>query len=153
MTVAQQLAERYHAGQIDKAGAPYIQHLTRVAANLLRRWPDATSDEIDAAWLHDALEDTTATRADLLAAGISERTIAIVELVTKPDGIDYLRWIHALAAAGDLSAIRVKLADNEDNQNPARVASLPGAAERVAHRYEPARQILEAALQEGAAPK
>lgn len=140
------LAAVLHAGQVDKAGQPYIDHLRRVTEILGRRWPDATQDDIDAAWLHDAIEDTSATGADLLAAGVSARTVEIVEALTRPEGPAYLEWIEAIARAGDQSVIRVKLADNEDNRDPARVAALPGAAERVAKRYEPARRILEAAL-------
>lgn len=140
------LAARLHAGQTDKAGEPYIGHLARVAAILTRRWPHATRDEIDAAWLHDSLEDTEATEASLLAAGISAETIRIVRAVTRPEGSDYLAWIAALADSGDASVLRVKLADNEDNRDPARVAALPGAAERVATRYRPAWLLLEAGL-------
>lgn len=140
------LAARLHAGQTDKAGRPYIEHLARVAAILTRRWPDATRDEIDAAWLHDSLEDTEATEASLLAAGMSRETIRIVRAVTRPEGSAYLAWIGELADSGDVSVLRVKLADNEDNRDPARVAALPGAAERVATRYEPARALLETGL-------
>lgn len=140
------LAERLHAGQTDKAGAPYITHLARVAAILQRRWPDASADEIAAAWLHDCLEDTEASEASLLAAGVTPEAIRIVRAVTRPEGSDYLEWIAALAATRDVSVLRVKLADNEDNRDPARVAALPGAAERVATRYEPARRLLEAGL-------
>ncbi|BCW87931.1 hypothetical protein sos41_10630 [Alphaproteobacteria bacterium SO-S41] len=140
------LAARLHAGQMDKAGKPYVTHLARVAAILQRRWPEASADEIAAAWLHDSLEDTEASEASLLAAGVSVETIRIVRAVTRPEGSDYLEWIKALADSGDVSVLRVKLADNEDNRDPARVAALPGAAERVATRYEPARIILERGL-------
>ena len=54
--------------------------------------------------------------------------------------------LSALADSGDIAVLRVKLADNEDNRDPARVAALPGAAERVATRYEPARALLEDGL-------
>lgn len=141
------LAARLHAGQTDKAGAPYITHLARAAAILQRRWPDATPDEIAAAWLHDCLEDTEASEAALLEAGVSAEAIRIVRAVTRPEGSDYLAWLAALADSGDVSVLRVKLADNEDNRDPARVAALPGAAERVATRYEPARRLLEAGLE------
>ena len=140
------LAARLHDGQVDKAGAPYVMHLARVVAILKRRWPDASADEIAAAWLHDSLEDTEASEASLLAAGVSPETIRIVRAVTRPEGSDYLAWIKALAVSGDVSVLRVKLADNEDNRDPLRVAALPGAAERVATRYEPARQLLEVGL-------
>lgn len=140
------LASRLHAGQTDKAGQPYVGHLARVAQRLVTRWPDATRDEIEAAWLHDSLEDTEATEASLLAAGVSAETIRIVRAVTRPEGSQYLAWIAELAAAGDVSILRVKLSDNADNIDPARVAALPGAAERVATRYEPARRLLEDGL-------
>lgn len=142
------LAARLHQGQTDKAGAPYITHLARVAAILQRRWPDATPDEIAAAWLHDSLEDTGATEASLRAEGVSAETVRIVRAVTRPEGSDYLDWIRTLADSRDVSVLRVKLADNEDNRDPARVAALPGAATRVTTRYEPARLILEAGLGE-----
>ena len=140
------LATRLHASQTDKAGQPYVGHLARVAQRLVTRWPDATRDEIEAAWLHDSLEDTEATEASLLADGVSAETIRIVRAVTRPEGSDYLAWIAELATAGDISILRVKLSDNADNIDPARVAALPGAAERVASRYEPARQLLEKGL-------
>lgn len=143
---AEQLARKMHAGQVDKAGEPYTGHLERVVTNLQRRWPDATDDEIAAAWLHDALEDTVATPADLRATSVSERTIAIVGLVTKPAGVAYLDWIRWLAGAGDVSALQVKLADNEDNSDPGRVAALQAGPRLLAERYLPARTILERAL-------
>jgi (p)ppGpp synthase/HD superfamily hydrolase len=145
-TWVRDLATVLHMSQVDKAGRPYIEHLERVVRILKQRWPDASPDEIAAAWLHDAIEDTGATPASLLAAGVSAETIRIVQAVTRAPGSVYLEWIARLAASGDRSVIRVKLADNQDNRDPLRVAALPGAAERVATRYEPARQLLDAAL-------
>lgn len=142
------LARRLHAGQVDKAGAPYAGHLARVAANLERRWPDAPRDQVEAAWLHDSLEDTEATEASLLAAGVSAETVRIVRAVTRPEGSEYLDWIATLADTHDAAVLRVKLADNMDNSDPVRVAALPGAAERVTTRYAPARRLLEAGLGE-----
>ena len=42
------LAARLHDGHLDKAGAPYVTHLARVAAILKRRWPQASADEVAA---------------------------------------------------------------------------------------------------------
>ena len=56
-----------------------------------------------------------------------------------------------LDADSHLSTLRVKLADNQDNRDPARVAALAGAGERVATRYEPARELLEDSLLRAAA--
>lgn len=47
VTRAKELAHRAHAGQVDKAGRPYIEHVARVAA--------AVADDPEAeavAWLH-----------------------------------------------------------------------------------------------------
>lgn len=140
------LATRLHAGQTDKAGHPYVGHLSRVATRLAERWPDASRDEREAAWLHDSLEDTEATEASLLAAGVTPETVRIIRAVTRPHGSEYLAWIAELAAAGDVSILRVKLSDNADNIDPARVAQLPDGAARVASRYEPARRLLEDGL-------
>jgi len=140
------LAGRLHDGQTDKAGHPYIQHLERVAQRLVLRWPDASRDEIEAAWLHDSLEDTEATEELLLDAGVSAETIRIVRAVTRPEGLEYLPWIASLANAGDISILRVKLSDNADNIDPARVSQLADGAARVASRYAPARALLEDGL-------
>ena len=72
--------------------------------------------------------------------------LAIIQAVTRPPRVPYLDWIADLAREGSLWAIRVKLADNEDNSDPARVAALPGGEAMVRTRYTPAREILEAAL-------
>jgi len=143
---ARKIAATLHAGQVDKVGHPYIAHLERVVHHLKSRWPDATPDEIVAAWLHDTLEDTDATPESLLAAGVSPAAVRIVETVTRRENTEYLAWIADIAANGGVSAIRVKLADNQDNRDAVRVAALPGGAERVATRYEPAYRLLEAGL-------
>ena len=78
-----------------------------------------------------------------MAAGVSPAAIRTVEAVTRPPGSTYLDWIADMAANATMSALRVKLADNRD---PARVAALPGAADLVTSRYEPARRLLEAGL-------
>jgi (p)ppGpp synthase/HD superfamily hydrolase len=144
-------ARMMHRGHLDKSGAPYICHLARTANNLTRRWPDATEEEIAAAWLHDVLEDTQAMPSDLLRFGISERAIEIVMGLTLPRGLVYLDWIRLIAEGGDISIIRVKIADNEDNSNPARVAAIADGSRLVAERYRPAREILERALEGHAA--
>lgn len=72
--LAEQLARIAHAGQVDKQGLPYIEHVARVAASVVTdvcaTVPDTGSTAVAAAWLHDVLEDTPTTAADLLAAGI-----------------------------------------------------------------------------------
>lgn len=49
-----------HRGQVDKAGQPYITHPARVAARVA-----GDENAVAAAWLHDVVEDTGLTLADL----------------------------------------------------------------------------------------
>lgn len=143
-----EFAKALHQGQVDKAGAPYWRHLERVAHRLIERFPDATKAQIQAALLHDAIEDAGVSTEDLRTAGIEDEAIAAIQLVSRnlnPEG-SYLDWIARIAASGNLTAIRVKLADNLDNSDPARVAALAAGPRMVAEKYAPAREILERAL-------
>lgn len=145
---ALEFAKILHHGQVDKAGAPYWMHLERVARRLVERFPDATKAQLQAALLHDAIEDAGVTPDDLRGAGIEEEAIAAIQLVSRnldPDG-PYLDWIRRIVATGNVTAIRVKLADNLDNSDPARVAALAAGPRMVAEKYAPARAILEQAL-------
>ena len=71
----------WHGGQTDKAGAPYVGHLIRVQAHLLRLFPDASEVERHAAWLHDVLEDTAITAHDLAEIGYPDDLIALASKV------------------------------------------------------------------------
>ena len=51
---AETLARAAHAGQVDKAGAPYAAHPARVAAAVAG---DPLAEAT--AWLHDVVEDTS----------------------------------------------------------------------------------------------
>ncbi|WP_109048874.1 HD domain-containing protein [Azospirillum sp. TSA6c] len=143
-----EFAKTLHQGQLDKAGAPYWKHLERVAHRLIERFPDATKAQLQAALLHDAIEDAGVTADDLRAAGVEEEAITAIRLVSRnldPEG-SYLDWIGRIAASGNVTAIRVKLADNLDNSDPARVAAIAAGPRMVAEKYAPARAILEQAL-------
>jgi len=59
------LAVRAHEGQKRKySGFPYITHPARVAGRV-GILPGATEEMVAAAYLHDVLEDTTVTRAEI----------------------------------------------------------------------------------------
>lgn len=113
-----------HAGQLDAAGRPYHQHPIAV----MNRLPDGADLDVRlAALLHDVLEDTTTTRADLAAMGYSARTLDAVELVTQKPGDprSYPEKIAAIIASGNRDAITVKLADMSENLDPTGLALLP----------------------------
>ena len=58
---AKALALRAHAGQVDRAGEPYAGHPARVAARV------RTDEARVVAWLHDVVEDTDVTLAEIEA--------------------------------------------------------------------------------------
>lgn len=84
---AQALAAKAHRHQVDKGGAPYIEHLERVADRLVRRWPDATPAQIQIALLHDIIEDGQISGTEFahvqISAGLHHR---IPTLSDEPHG-------------------------------------------------------------------
>ena len=66
---AARFAARAHAGQVRKSsGLPYVTHPLAVSALLARSGRGGDEELLAAALLHDVLEDTAATPADLAAA-------------------------------------------------------------------------------------
>ena len=110
-----------HAGQTRKSGEPYITHPVAVAGILAELGMDA--ETIIAAILHDTLEDTELSRADI-AAEFGEVVAELVEGVTKLDKMRFGSRQEAdaesfrkmlLAMARDLRVILIKLADRLHN--------------------------------------
>lgn len=131
------------AGVTDKGGKPYHEHCERVMKFLPS---SATDDERHAALLHDVIEDTPTTADDLRRMGYSERTVWLVERLTRPVPGIYVDYIRSISASGDEGLIRIKMADNADNSDPARIAVLPPEQRDIVKRYARARRILEAGL-------
>lgn len=126
VSLAIELANKYHAGQIDKSGRPYLGHLERTATKV--RFSGGSWIEESAAWLHDVIEDTRATKADLLEAGLPMAVVQIVDVMTHSQGVtneDYWQSIRAVSGA-----VPVKLADIYDNLDPARMCYLPEDKQR-----------------------
>jgi (p)ppGpp synthase/HD superfamily hydrolase len=110
------IAAQAHAGQIDKAGAPYVLHPLRVMLGV------TTLEERITAVLHDVCEDCEGWDfARLRGEGFSDEVIAALESVTKIDGESYEDFVKR-AAANPIGR-RVKLADLTDNSDLSRIAS------------------------------
>lgn len=112
------LVTEAHAGQIDKAGEPYVGHLLRVYERVATRLdglevsidPQERNDILHAALLHDIVEDTDHTFEQLRAMGYADATVRRVALLTREeDGRPYQKEIEEIAASGDLGAILIKL--------------------------------------------
>jgi len=133
---AKDLAYRAHAGQMDKAGRPYIEHVARVAA--------AVSDDPEAeavAWLHDVLEDCAGFEGAILCFPLEVRR-PVIRLTRYP--------FHSPAEYYDgikrhPRALRVKLADIADNADESRLALLDAkTADRLRRKYQKAIKALTA---------
>lgn len=83
-----------HFGVTDKGGHPYIFHVIAVTLGL--RHKDA--EIIQAALLHDIVEDTNITLADLKLLGFSKRVIDCVAAVTKDRSLSYQQNIDRVLA-------------------------------------------------------
>lgn len=132
---ARELAHRAHAGQVDKAGRPYIEHVARVAA--------AVDDDPEAeavAWLHDVLEDGGAEDG-IEAMQFPDRIKYAVTLLTRCTDYDYSIYYGEIRQ--NPLALRVKLADIADNADESRLALLDEkTADRLRRKYAKARKAL-----------
>ena len=111
----------------------------------MRLGADASEEDRHIALLHDVIEDTAHTAADLLAMGYSALFVATVALLSRPEGEgrpSYMDWVRSIADSGNRSAIRVKIADNEENSSPERVAQLPPDQQDIVRRYERSLRVL-----------
>ncbi|TYP15415.1 HD domain-containing protein [Streptomyces coelicolor] len=132
-------ARAAHAGQTDKAGRPYAEHLRAVAEGVRRRGGDA--EQIAAAWLHDAVEDDALTEGWLAEAPLSRRTKDIVLALTKRAGEPTEAYAARILATP--GARLVKEADLAHNADPARLAVLDGATRtRLTEKYTRMRALL-----------
>jgi (p)ppGpp synthase/HD superfamily hydrolase len=127
-------ARAAHGDQLDKAGAPYWLHPVRVMRGL---GPDATLATRQVALLHDVLEDTHLTAADLAAAGFPPDVIGAVKLLTRDKTAGtYADYVAGIATSGNAMAIAVKIADLTDN------LGRPGAPPTLVPRYRKALALL-----------
>ncbi|MFH8528308.1 HD domain-containing protein [Streptomyces tendae] len=132
-------ARAAHAGQTDKAGRPYAEHLRAVAEGVRRRGGD--EEQIAAAWLHDAVEDDALTEEWLAEAPLSRRTKDIVLALTKRAGEPPEAYAARILATP--GARLVKEADLAHNADPARLAVLDGATRRrLTEKYTRMRALL-----------
>jgi len=141
---AKELAYRAHAGQVDKAGRPYIEHVARVAA--------AVSDDPEAeavAWLHDVLEDCRHMPEWMEVMEFRPMAIALNAMHLCRENFTSDDFYYENLRRHPL-ALRVKLADIADNSDEARLALLDDkTASRLRRKYAKARQALQEATDGG----
>lgn len=114
--IALAIARKAHAGQVDKAGVDYIQHPLYVASQV------KTEQEKAVALLHDVLEDSDITAADLLAYGLSNEVVTAVQTLTKKKGQSYQDYLEKVKS-NNLARV-VKLADLKHNSDLSRLKTV-----------------------------
>jgi hypothetical protein len=133
------LAIEAHAGQVDKAGAPYILHPLRVMLAV-----DGEYERM-AAVLHDVVEDCGISPNDLRERGFPEPVVEAIEALTKrPDEHGPDSYFDFVERAGQNDIARaVKLADIADNMDLSRIESPTDKDRARVDRYRKARKLLE----------
>ncbi|MBF0145440.1 MAG: bifunctional (p)ppGpp synthetase/guanosine-3',5'-bis(diphosphate) 3'-pyrophosphohydrolase [Magnetococcales bacterium] len=111
------LAARYHEGQVDRSGQPYILHPLR----LMMQLDDPSHQMI--ALLHDVVEDTPITLKDLEREGFSESVLSVVDLLTHRAEDSYEDYIARLKP--NRVARKIKLLDLIDNMDVRRLDHVP----------------------------
>lgn len=102
-----------HAGQRDKADEPYILHPLRVMVSM------TTEAERAAAILHDVAEDCDGWDVERIAAEFGSEVGSAVDALTKRSGEEYDAYLGRIEA--NPIAVKVKLADLQDNSNMTRL--------------------------------
>ncbi|RPI46850.1 MAG: bifunctional (p)ppGpp synthetase/guanosine-3',5'-bis(diphosphate) 3'-pyrophosphohydrolase [Betaproteobacteria bacterium] len=118
---AYQFSEQAHQGQYRGSGEPYISHPLAVA-NILAKW-HLDSQALTAALLHDVMEDTAVSKADI-SQRFGKPVAELVDGVSKLDKIEFQTHEDAqaenfrkmlLAMARDVRVMLIKLADRLHN--------------------------------------
>lgn len=130
-----EIALQAYSGQTDKAGRPYILHPLRVMAKV------ATDEEMAVALLHDVIEDSEWTADSLLDAGIPMTVVDAVQCLTKNAGEDYGQFIQRVLT--NKLAVKIKMADIEDNIDVLRLDSLAGKDMERVKKYHTAWKVLD----------
>lgn len=136
------VAATEHAGQVDRAGAPYILHPLAVATDVAKQ---GYSDEyIITALLHDTIEDTSLTLEDIsnmFPEPLNQDIIRALELLTHDKSEPYLDYIGKIK--NDQIAKVVKRADLRHNMDLSRLPDITEKDLQRKKKYETAYSLLE----------
>lgn len=137
LSLAVEVAKKYHEGMTDRAGKPYLFHLTSVSNSVL----PLGEDYAVVGMLHDTLEDTKMTKESLIS--MFGRDIAdAVSLLTHDPGIPYLDYVRNVKNSGNPLAIAVKKADLRNNMDLTRLPNVTDRDLKRVEKYKKAYAIL-----------
>ena len=124
-----------HKEQLDKSGMPYVFHPFHLAEQM------ETEETVIVALLHDVVEDTDYTLADLAKMGFSQAVVDAVGLMTHAEGVEYMDYVAAIKP--NPIARAVKLADLRHNSDLTRFAVVSEKILARKEKYQKAIDLLE----------
>jgi GTP pyrophosphokinase len=140
ITKAYETAAQAHEGQVRRSGEPYVTHPLAVAMILAEL--GMTPPTLAAALLHDTVEDTPYTLAQL-QADFGTEVAMLVDGVTKLDKVTYGQAAQAetlrkmvIAMARDIRVLLIKLADRLHNARTWRYVSREKAQRKAEETLE-----------------
>lgn len=132
---AMKLCYTAHRDQVDKSGVPYVFHPIHLAEQM------EDEDTTIVALLHDVVEDTPVTFADLAEMGFSRQVIEAIQAMTHPEGVPYMEYVAGIR--NNPIARRVKLADLRHNSDLRRLDQPDETALARVEKYRAAIELLE----------
>lgn len=137
------IADKAHKGQKDKAGKEYIFHPMRVADALANDKSLSLRDRTEGAiagMLHDVVEGTDITIDYLREQGFPENILFAIDCLTRREGENYQDFI--VRCCQSKIAMRVKIADLDDNLDVRRLKHITEKDIERINRYLEARRYI-----------
>ena len=132
---AMKLCFEAHKDQVDKSGLPYVFHPFHLAEQMTDELTTVT------ALLHDVVEDSDYTLADLGEMGFPATVLDALAMLTHDDGSAYLEYVARLKT--NPIARAVKLADLRHNSDLTRLDHVDEKALVRVEKYRKAIDLLE----------
>lgn len=132
---AMKLCFEAHKDQVDKSGLPYVFHPFHLAEQMTNELTAVT------ALLHDVVEDSDYTLADLGEMGFPATVLDALAMLTHDDGSAYLEYVARLKT--NPIARAVKLADLRHNSDLTRLDHVDEKALARVEKYRKAIELLE----------
>lgn len=129
------LMYKYHNGQLDKSGIPYVFHPFSVAFDM------KDEDSCVVALLHDIIEDTPCTIEEIEKMGFSNKVIDAIKCMTHSENVDYFDYIKNIS--NNEIASKVKIADLKHNSDRTRLDVITEKDEERYKKYQDALTFLE----------
>ena len=124
-----------HKDQLDKSGLPYVFHPFHLAEQM------SNENTTVVALLHDVVEDSDYTFADLQEMGFSETVLAALRLLTHDESVPYMDYVAAIKK--NPVARAVKLADLRHNSDLSRMDEVTEKTLTRREKYLAAIRLLE----------